>query len=193
MIDKLTITEADIADDIIMLRVPKNESTKLKELLEKLKKGFSKDKKSEVKFDWINESRSLSANNYMWILCDKIAKKLNQLGQMEIKDTVYKRAIKDIGVFEDLPIKEKASANFIKKWQSNGLGWICEVERESTLKGFVVIRAFYGSSSYDTKEMSDLINYIVAQCEELGIETMPPNELKSLVESWGKSEKHNTE
>ena len=38
MIDKLTITEADIADDIIMLRVPKNESTKLKELLEKLKK-----------------------------------------------------------------------------------------------------------------------------------------------------------
>lgn len=190
MIGKLTITEADIADDILMLRV--SEKSKLKELAEKFKIGFSKDKKLIAGFEWFSEKRSGEANRKMWVLCDKIAKKLNSLGQKETKETIYRKAIQDIGVFEDLPIKETASDNFIKKWQSNGLGWICDIQRASTMKGYVVVRAYYGSSSYTSKEMWDLMNYIIAECEELGIETMSPAELNSLMESWGKNEKHNT-
>ena len=56
------------------------------------------------------------------------------------------------------------------------------------MKGFVVIRAYYGSSSYNVKEMRDLVNYIIAECEELGIETMSPAELESLMEGWNEKQ-----
>ena len=33
-----------------------------------------------------------------------------------------------------------------------------------------------GSSTYDTKEMSVLINGLVTECKEQGIETLPPDD-----------------
>ena len=41
-----------------------------------------------------------------------------------------------------------------------------------------------GSSAYNTKEMSRLINGIVSECKEMGIETLPPNELKRMMELY---------
>lgn len=187
---KFKITDVSTADELIIFRVAEGKQSIeiVTEICQKLKQGFEKGKKANVEIKWFGEKRSLTANSYMWVLCDKIAKKLNQLGQIETKETRYRKAIQDIGVFEDLPIKETASDNFIKKWQSNGLGWICEVTRQSKMKGFVVIRAYYGSSSYNVKEMRDLVNYIIAECEELGIETMSPAELESLMEGWNEKQ-----
>lgn len=45
---------------------------------------------------------------------------------------------------------------------------------------------YYGSSSYNTAEMSKLIELIVQECKQLGIETKPQKEIDSLLESWGK-------
>lgn len=36
--------------------------------------------------------------------------------------------------------------------------------------------------------MSKLIDLIVQECEQLGIETKNPKEIQSLLESWGKNE-----
>lgn len=44
--------------------------------------------------------------------------------------------------------------------------------------------AYYGSSTYDTDEMARLIDEIVNEAKELGIETMPPEELDCLIKSW---------
>ena len=44
---------------------------------------------------------------------------------------------------------------------------------------------YYGSSTYDTKEMSRLIDEVVSRAAELGIETIPKNELAELEEEWG--------
>lgn len=43
---------------------------------------------------------------------------------------------------------------------------------------------WYGSSSYDTKEMSRLIDYIADEAKGLGIETMTPDELAQLKAAW---------
>ena len=41
-----------------------------------------------------------------------------------------------------------------------------------------------GSSVYDTKSMTRLINLIVDLAKSLNIETKTPAEIKSLLESW---------
>jgi hypothetical protein len=41
-----------------------------------------------------------------------------------------------------------------------------------------------GSSEYDTKEMSRFIDGIVAEAKELGIETLPPAELETMMKAW---------
>lgn len=46
--------------------------------------------------------------------------------------------------------------------------------------------AYYGSSSYNTSEMSRLIELIVQECNQLDIETKTDTEINSMLENWGK-------
>ena len=41
-----------------------------------------------------------------------------------------------------------------------------------------------GSSTYDTREMSELIEGLVSECKELGIETLPPDEIERMLQSY---------
>lgn len=43
---------------------------------------------------------------------------------------------------------------------------------------------YYGSSCYDTKQMSSLIDHLVQDCKALGIETLTPQELARMKEEW---------
>lgn len=72
----------------------------------------------------------------------------------------------------------------IYMWQSHGLGWIAEKLDEGQHKGFVLINFYYGSSSYNTKQMARLIDAVVEDCKEQGIETMSPAELEELKGMW---------
>lgn len=42
-----------------------------------------------------------------------------------------------------------------------------------------------GSSKYDTKEMARLIDGTVEDAKELGIETLPPEDLERMKAAWG--------
>ncbi len=123
--------------------------------------------------------RSLDANAYCWTLLGKLSEKMN----IKAVD-IYKMEIKDIGVYEVLPIKDVAVEKFIQAWQKNGIGWICEIIGKSKIEGYTNVKAYYGSSSYDTKEMSRLIDSIVYDCKMQGIETATPEELSRLKEAW---------
>lgn len=176
----------------VMKIVPENKGNDLAWMLIKYddKSIFEKLLKQAVKGKVIyallkGEKRSNDANSYMWVLCDKIAKKLNSMGQNETKLTVYRRAIEDIGTFEDIPIKDIAKEKFIETWQDKGVGWLAKELRESKSPGYVVIRLYYGSSSYDSYEMKALVDYIVGQAQELNINTIQEDELQSLIKEWG--------
>lgn len=137
--------------------------------------------KGEVDIDITphKEKRSLSANGYAWVLIDKLAEKLNR-SQSE----VYREAIKDIGgVSEYVCIKKEASEKMQKIWTSKGLGWQCE-ELDSKIAGCVNLRLVYGSSVYDTKQMSSLIDHLVQDCEAVGISTLTPSEIANLISMW---------
>ena len=114
-----------------------------------------------------SKRRSLSQNAYLWVLLDELGKRINMS-----KEAVYKSFIKDYGVFEILPIKNDAVETFKTKWGKNGLGWFCEDLGESKLKGYTKLVAYYGSSTYTSEEMRRVIDAVVVECEELGIQTM---------------------
>lgn len=127
------------------------------------------------------ERRSLDANAYCFVLCQKIAEKIHST-----KELVYQKFIKEVGQFEIMPIKSEAVNRWIEVWQSKGLGWCAEVLEDSKLPGYKKVISYYGSSVYDVREMSVLINEIVTMCHELEIETRPEEEIKSMCERYGK-------
>lgn len=134
------------------------------------------DKEYEIKEH--KQKRSLDANAYLWVLISKIQSVLNIP-----KETIYKDLIKDIGVYEVIPIKNIAVNKFCEAWHKNGLGWITETTK-SKLDGYTNVLAYYGSSEYDSKEMARLIDSTIEECRNLDIETKSDEEIKSLVENW---------
>ena len=51
-------------------------------------------------------------------------------------------------------------------------------------KEFTHYKIYKGSSEYDRKEMSILIDGIVQEAKNLDIETLPPQEIERLKELW---------
>lgn len=132
-----------------------------------------------IKISKFRKKRSLNANAYFWTLVGELAEKLNRT-----KEEIYWEYIKDIGVYRSVEISENAVDTMIYIWQSHGLGWIAEKLDEGQHEGFALINFYYGSSSYNTKQMSRLIDAVVEDCKEQGIETMSPSELAELKRTW---------
>lgn len=137
-----------------------------------------KDADVEIEIKKHHKRRSRTANAYAWVLIDQIAKK------MDIdKEEVYREAIRSIGgVSSIVCVHNKALEMLEGSWQMRGLGWF--TERLDSNEGFTNIVLYYGSSSYDSKQMSSLVNHLVQDAEALGIPTMTENELERMVGAW---------
>ena len=124
------------------------------------------------------KKRSLDANAYAWVLINKIADAL-RLPPTE----VYRQAIQNVGGnYEVIPIKAEAAGHFKQIWEAKGLGWPCVDMGKSKIDGYRNLRAYYGSSTYDTRQMSQLIDNLVQDCKALDIETLTPDKLTLLME-----------
>ncbi len=125
----------------------------------------------------LKRHRTLDSNAYAWVLINKIAERVKIP-----PDYVYREAIRDVaGNYEVLPIRDNAVETFREAWQSKGVGWLVENLGKSKIDGYTNLRVFYGSSVYDTDQMSRLIDILVNEAKEYGIETMPPEELERLM------------
>lgn len=123
--------------------------------------------------------RSLDANAYAWVLINKLAEKLGRT-----KTEIYRQYVREIGgVSETVCVLEKAADKLIDGWAKNGIGWQSETI-PSKIDGCVNVILYFGSSTYDTAQMSRLIDLIVQDCKQQGIETMTPQELDALKERW---------
>lgn len=146
-----------------------------------------KDKRYVIEVKEHKRKRSLDANAYCWVLIDKLAEVLHKdvrVDRERVKETIYKNAIRDIGgVSETICVQDKAVDKFCEAWSKHGIGWQTE-KIPSKLDGCTNVIAYYGSSVYDTAQMSRLIDIIVQECEQYGIETMTPDELEGLKAAW---------
>ena len=153
---------------------------KAQEGVAKLKEVLGKGKHLQAEIKQHRAKRSLDANSYAWVLMSKIADALNTS-----KDEIYIEMLKRYGQREEQLISVIAEGVPAIMRATNEH---CTVVGESELNGklFKHLAILIGSSQYDTKQMSILIDGIVSECKELGIETKPEEEIKSLIESWVK-------
>lgn len=147
--------------------------------------GFMRKKKPityDLEIKQHREKRSLDANAYCWTLIGKLAKEL-RVSPLE----VYREAVRGVGGnYEILPVRADAAEKFRQTWQSQGLAWMCDDMGASKIPGYRNLRCYYGSSSYDTTQMSQLIDNIVQDCKALGIETLSPEKLALMLEEHEK-------
>ena len=139
---------------------------------------FNQDKEKVFEIKEHKLKRSLNANAYCWVLMNKIADAIKST-----KEEVYREYIKNKGIFRLITMNKDATNTFIKVWQEKGLGWICDIS-ESKSEGMVDVVAYYGTSSYNTKQMANFIDYVVDEAKNLGIETLPPDEIERLKSLW---------
>ena len=89
-------------------------------------------------------------------------------------------------MFEIIPIRQDVIDRWQQIWESKGIGWVCDDLGECrNIKGYHNIKCFYGTSVYNTEEMSRIIDEVVHECKEQGIETATPEEIERLKQQWG--------
>lgn len=135
------------------------------------------------------EKRSLDANSYYWLLCSRLAEAmyvskpymhnrlLRRYGQIEI--------IGGQAVYIVIPDTDAAKTEV----DEAELYHLRPTSQVKTGKDGWMYRTYMmlkGSSAYDTREMSLLIDGVVNECREAGIETLPPEELERMMTTYGK-------
>ena len=139
-----------------------------------------KDKLYDLEVKEHRKKRSLDANAYAWVLINKIADAL-RITPVEI----YRQAIQNVGGnYEILPVKAEAAEHFKQVWEAQGLGWPCVDMGKSKIDGYRNLRAYYGSSTYTTTQMAQLIDILLQDCRALDIEVKSDEEIASIMGAW---------
>lgn len=125
------------------------------------------------------KKRSLDANAYAWVLMEKIAASVGLS-----KDDVYLQMLERYGVFTHIIVKPQAVDMLMREYR------LCRDLGDVTVNGKIgrQIQAYFGSSQYDTKQMSRLIDGIIYEAKELGIETATPEEVALMKSRWGNAQ-----
>lgn len=129
--------------------------------------------KLSIEIKQYREKRSLNANAYAWKLIGEIAD-IARASKEEIYLEMLRRYGQSelISVLAHIPIQ-----HYVKYYDEAG---------ESKLNGklFKHYRVYKGSSEFDTREMSVLIDGIVGEAKELGIQTETPEQLAKIKSLW---------
>ncbi len=119
------------------------------------------------------QKRSLNANAYAWVLINEMANRLRTS-----KDEVYQEMLKRYGQSKVISVLSEIDiSRFVKYYEEIGKG---HVEG----KEFTHYRCFIGSSEYDSREMAILIDGIVDEAQELGIDTLPTTAVERMKALW---------
>lgn len=166
----------------LTFKVPISAREELKTVFDTIEK-FNAENEYVLTFERRKRTRTLDANSYMWVLCDKIAKVVKTT-----KEEVYRRAIREAGVFSDVAVQDgEPCAELISSWGSNGIGYFAELFDTPLLDKdggkMKRVRLYKGSHTYSSIELSSVIDYLIDDAKALGIQTMTDREIKELY-SW---------
>ncbi len=163
----MTITGADFRSGVLMLKTSSPDALK-----------FARTFQDAGDYEIVKakKRRSVDANAFAWELIGKLA------SAMRIdRETVYRNAVCAVGAFETLMIRNDAFDNFARAWSQKGLAWCAE--KIDQRGDYAIVNAYYGSSVYDTHQMSALIDYLKQDCVNIGID-VDDGRIASLLEEW---------
>lgn len=121
--------------------------------------------------------RSLDSNAYAWVLMQKIAEAVNS-----DKWSIYLECLQKYSrSFTHVIVKPEAVDAMKELYRTSiDLGEITVNGRSGHQ-----LQVYFGSSTFDSKEMSVFLDGIVSECKDLGIETLSDCEINRLNEMWG--------
>ena len=132
-----------------------------------------KDKVFEVKE--YHPKRSLNANAYAWALIGQLADVLRKS-----KEEVYFEMLKSYGQSEFVSVRSDIDVKgYFKYYEEYGKGHVEGRE-------FTHYKVYKGSSEMDSREMAILIDGIIQEARQLGIETITPAEKERLIQEMEK-------
>lgn len=126
------------------------------------------------------EKRSLDANALLWLCLGRIADALRA-----DKWNIYLQMLKRYGKFTYICVKPNVVDAVKQQWRE------CEVIGEVDINGQKAVQmlCYFGSSTYDTKEFSSLLDGVISEMKEMGIETPTSEEMRRAIELWEKQRK----
>lgn len=133
----------------------------------------------DIKVTQHREKRSLDANALMWHCIGEIAKSLNPPRD---KWEIYLESLRKYGKYTYILLDEKAVETFKRLWRET------EVVGEVDVNGrkAVQLLCYYGSSTYDTKKFSVLLDGIIEDMKDLGLNPPLPSDIRRSLEIWEK-------
>ena len=144
---------------------------------------FKAGKMYSVTLKLFQKKRSLDANQKMWALINEMSTIL-KLPPEEI----YQGYIPDVGNnYRVFPVKPEEINEVAEEWCRGHIGRLVEDMgpcRLPDLRGYHNLKCYRGSSEYDTPTFSRLLNLVIQDCRNLGIETMDDRERSLLLEEW---------
>ena len=135
---------------------------------------FDQDKNKKFEVKEYHKKRSLNANAYAWALIGKIADVLRSS-----KDEIYLEMLKKYGQSEIVSVLSDINVTGYFKYFEE----IATVRLQG--KNFTHYKVFKGTSEYNTAEMAVFIDGVISEADELGIDTLPPNEIEKIKSLWG--------
>ena len=85
------------------------------------------------------------------------------------------------GIYDYISVKAEAAESIGRNWKRNGEGWLAFDTGESKKNpGTHILKLYRGSSTFDTEEMSRLLDLCIQDCEAVGIPTLAKEEIEKL-------------
>ncbi len=155
--------------------------------------SLDKDKLYDLKeHEEPKAKRSLSANNYFYALCTKIAEKLrvslNEIHNQMLARYGYPEYLDDKIVYFILP--DRIDPNKLEGVHLKATSKTQTLDNGELNRVYIVMR---GSHTYNTVEFTRLMDGVISEAKELDIETITDQQKKEMLERWGiEYEKHNS-
>ena len=137
----------------------------------------------KIKVTKATNPRSLDANAYFHVLCDKLRQKLG-LSMAHMKNiliTSYGQ-IEYISEGQALIYKTNAPVEYIQELEEAHMKFMKVGD-----DGAYWYKVYRGSHTYDSHEMHILLEGTIREAQDQGIETKTPDEIKRLEELWKQS------
>ena len=133
--------------------------------------------KLSIEIKKYRKKRSLDANGLLWHCLGEIASVLRT-----DKWDIYLQMLKRYGKYTYICVKPAVVEAMKAQWRE------CEVVGEIDINGQKAVQmlCYFGSSSLDTKEFSVLLDGVISEMREIGLQPPPTEEMKRALEQWQK-------
>lgn len=125
------------------------------------------------------ERRSLDANALLWLCLGRIATSFETPVD---KWEVYLQMLKRYGKYTYICVKPNVVEAVKAQWRE------CEVIGNVNINGQEAVQmlCYFGSSTYNTKEFSFLLDGVISEMKEMKLETPASEDMRKALELWEK-------